>query len=283
MRYPVTTAIRRGLQPMPALRMCKLAIWECLYHLHRSMLTHLMMMLLYPPAGLLKKLETILEGIVDGLLWLMWIQNGHLGRVLTIATTCSRVSSNQMIIDCDLYIDLEGSSNSSKDNVQSVASTPPPPTPTKGANLQLPSLHGSISGGDVNESVVTFSQHPHVTKFGNWESGENVPYTVYFDKAQKDRNGGKMINPNDPQENPDMFPNIESPAQAQAPCLQNLDLTRGTNRTRSITRGDESPVIVAAVPKFGEWDENNPASADGYTHIFNQVRVERHAGECIGS
>lgn len=34
----------------------------------------------------------------------------------------------------------------------------------------------------------------------------------------------------------------------------------------------------AAVPKFGEWDENNPASADGYTHIFNRVREEKQSG-----
>lgn len=34
----------------------------------------------------------------------------------------------------------------------------------------------------------------------------------------------------------------------------------------------------AAVPKFGDWDENNPASADGFTHIFNKVREERQNG-----
>ncbi|WVZ07564.1 hypothetical protein V8G54_020910, partial [Vigna mungo] len=34
----------------------------------------------------------------------------------------------------------------------------------------------------------------------------------------------------------------------------------------------------AAVPKFGEWDESNPASADGYTHIFNRVREEKQVG-----
>ncbi|RVW20696.1 RPM1-interacting protein 4 [Vitis vinifera] len=34
----------------------------------------------------------------------------------------------------------------------------------------------------------------------------------------------------------------------------------------------------AAVPKFGDWDENNPSSADGYTHIFNKVREERQTG-----
>ena len=38
------------------------------------------------------------------------------------------------------------------------------------------------------------------------------------------------------------------------------------------------PEKGAAVPKFGEWDENNPASADGYTHIFNKVREERQGG-----
>lgn len=32
-----------------------------------------------------------------------------------------------------------------------------------------------------------------------------------------------------------------------------------------------------AVPKFGDWDEKNPASADGYTYIFNKVREERQS------
>lgn len=38
------------------------------------------------------------------------------------------------------------------------------------------------------------------------------------------------------------------------------------------------PERGAAVPKFGDWDESNPASADGYTHIFNKVREERQGG-----
>lgn len=29
------------------------------------------------------------------------------------------------------------------------------------------------------------------------------------------------------------------------------------------------------MPKFGDWDENNPASADGFSHIFNKVREEK--------
>ncbi|KAL9671232.1 hypothetical protein QQ045_008798 [Rhodiola kirilowii] len=47
--------------------------------------------------------------------------------------------------------------------------------------------------------------------------------------------------------------------------------SRLKNRDDDLDRG-------AAVPKFGEWDEDNPASADGFTHIFNQVREERHTG-----
>ncbi|XP_055816263.1 RPM1-interacting protein 4-like [Solanum dulcamara] len=44
----------------------------------------------------------------------------------------------------------------------------------------------------------------HVPKFGNWD-GENVPYTAYFENARKSNKGGKMINPNDPEENPEAF------------------------------------------------------------------------------
>lgn len=51
--------------------------------------------------------------------------------------------------------------------------------------------------------------------------------------------------------------------------------TPGRSKVRSVARGDETPERSAAVPKFGDWDENNPASADGYTHIFNKVREEK--------
>jgi RPM1-interacting protein 4 len=58
-----------------------------------------------------------------------------------------------------------------------------------------------------------WQQRSHVPQFGNWESGDNVPYTVYFDKARKGRGGGKMVNPNDPEENPDLFSDNSSSAQ----------------------------------------------------------------------
>ncbi|KAF3435953.1 hypothetical protein FNV43_RR23045 [Rhamnella rubrinervis] len=222
-------------------------------------------------------------------------------------------------------------------------------------------------------------QRSHVPKFGNWESEENVPYTAYFDKARKGR-GGKMINPNDPEENSDSLSDYSSsagappskaraerekpvgygavkPAHEQRRSKEDDDLRQFTNspahhenlgrkavndpthqhlgargvssgethrrpgrpsggsehsvdrspihrharvsgrdspswegknsydsshgtpgRSRLRNRGDEIPDQGAAVPKFGEWDENNPSSADGFTHIFNKVREERQTG-----
>jgi len=219
-----------------------------------------------------------------------------------------------------------------------------------------------------------------VPKFGNWESEENVPYTAYFDKARMGRTGGKMINPNDPQENPDLAEEygipeapVEAKAEPEEPTAQKAaggtherhksredgDLKeladsparhdnpnrrassesanqrhggRGPNSVENPRRParhsggsensmersplhpharipgrvggapspsweggrgtfesshgtpvrsrlrPESPDKSAAVPKFGEWDESNPSSADGYTHIFNKVREEKQGG-----
>lgn len=32
------------------------------------------------------------------------------------------------------------------------------------------------------------------------------------------------------------------------------------------------------LPKFGDWDVNDPASAEGYTVIFNKARDDRRSG-----
>nr|XP_043607184.1 RPM1-interacting protein 4-like [Erigeron canadensis] len=54
--------------------------------------------------------------------------------------------------------------------------------------------------------------------------------------------------------------------------------TPGRSRLRQVTLGDESPDDSTAVPVFGDWDDSNPASAEGYSHIFNKVREEKHGG-----
>uniref|UniRef100_A0A5B7A132 RIN4 pathogenic type III effector avirulence factor Avr cleavage site domain-containing protein n=2 Tax=Davidia involucrata TaxID=16924 RepID=A0A5B7A132_DAVIN len=55
--------------------------------------------------------------------------------------------------------------------------------------------------------------------------------------------------------------------------------TPGRSRLRSVNRGDETPDHSPAVPKFGDWDEGDPASSEGYSHIFNRVREERQSGD----
>ncbi|XP_042050583.1 RPM1-interacting protein 4-like [Salvia splendens] len=53
--------------------------------------------------------------------------------------------------------------------------------------------------------------------------------------------------------------------------------TPGRSRLRSVTRGDDSPDRGPAVPKFGDWDETDPAAAEGYTQVFNLVREEKNS------
>ncbi|XP_010250904.1 PREDICTED: RPM1-interacting protein 4-like [Nelumbo nucifera] len=36
------------------------------------------------------------------------------------------------------------------------------------------------------------------------------------------------------------------------------------------------------LPKFGEWDVNNPASAEGFTVIFNKARDEKKSSAIAG-
>ncbi|KAM0013589.1 putative RPM1-interacting protein 4/NOI4 [Helianthus debilis subsp. tardiflorus] len=54
--------------------------------------------------------------------------------------------------------------------------------------------------------------------------------------------------------------------------------TPGRSRLRQVTLGDESPDDSTAVPVFGAWDDNDPASAEGYSTIFDKVREEKHGG-----
>ncbi|CAI0457183.1 unnamed protein product [Linum tenue] len=37
------------------------------------------------------------------------------------------------------------------------------------------------------------------------------------------------------------------------------------------------------LPKFGEWDVNNPASAEGFTVIFSKARDEKKTGGTTGA
>ncbi|KAL6909555.1 hypothetical protein ACP4OV_001836 [Aristida adscensionis] len=54
--------------------------------------------------------------------------------------------------------------------------------------------------------------------------------------------------------------------------------TPGRSKLRSGGRGDETPDRGTAVPKFGEWDEKDPSTGEGFTDIFNKVKEEKQSG-----
>ncbi|KAI3853846.1 hypothetical protein MKX03_001174 [Papaver bracteatum] len=76
------------------------------------------------------------------------------------------------------------------------------------------------------------AQKPHVPEFGKWQNGENGQYTAYFDNARKGKTGGKMINPNDPQQNPDIF-SKETPQPA-------VKATSSQGRSETNTQGGKT-------------------------------------------
>ncbi|KAG0489406.1 hypothetical protein HPP92_008217 [Vanilla planifolia] len=220
-----------------------------------------------------------------------------------------------------------------------------------------------------------------VPKFGNWENDRSVPYTQYFDKARKGKSSTKLINPNDPLQNPEAFYDIDIPVHnleaspmvkhsrhkvqeevntqkavssmtteassankhaSNQPKQQRERELSGDHRRRtsrnnsgqepSVERSPHHPRLHvraaskggvfspsrekrsslekhglapstpgrtkmkpddrrsnhsldkgSAVPKFGEWDVMDPASADSYSYIFNQVREEKQSGSKLPS
>ncbi|XP_047310472.1 RPM1-interacting protein 4-like isoform X3 [Impatiens glandulifera] len=144
-----------------------------------------------------------------------------------------------------------------------------------------------------------------VPKFGEWgnqkEQQQNpVPYTMYFDNARKDKSAGggaiKIINPNDPQENPQLFaPQLQKPTtaynQERLPLPPNTPPRPviGSNRRNTSTSAgsdyslDRSPLHQANRATPGRDQHNNinntntsrnrrPGSRDDLSHHQTQER-----------
>ncbi|XP_076943338.1 RPM1-interacting protein 4-like [Bidens hawaiensis] len=171
-----------------------------------------------------------------------------------------------------------------------------------------------------------------VPKFGDWDNqGDDVPYTVYFEKAKKTRKS--KMNPqtsdkplqaaqikygeSEPKalqtsprskletrvsrEEADSRKSSDSSSQqprgVSRPSGGSFDNSprhhpRGGNRGSvssessygagsstpsrtklgQVTRGDENGDDRPAIPKFGDWDDSDPTSGEGYTELFNKAR-----------
>lgn len=86
-----------------------------------------------------------------------------------------------------------------------------------------------------------------VPKFGNWENAGDVPYTQYFDNARKGRTG-KMINPNDPQENPEAFSGEASPVHGTPSRTGSEQDTPRPRHERRLSREDGDHRRVVGSP-----------------------------------
>ncbi|KAK8493574.1 hypothetical protein V6N12_073419 [Hibiscus sabdariffa] len=56
----------------------------------------------------------------------------------------------------------------------------------------------------------------HVPKFGDWDN-DDLPYTTYFENARKEKSG-KIMNPNDPEENPEAFMYMRGSQESNQDC-----------------------------------------------------------------
>lgn len=52
-------------------------------------------------------------------------------------------------------------------------------------------------------------------------------------------------------------------------------VTHGGNANPKVGRNNNEGEMMASVPKFGSWDARDPKSGDGYTAIFNKVKIEK--------
>lgn len=74
--------------------------------------------------------------------------------------------------------------------------------------------------------LMMMMQRPHVPEFGAWDDG--LTYTAVFDEARAAK-GGKMINPNDPAENPDLAAILYGKPASAPPPPQGSDEPHGRN------------------------------------------------------
>eukprot|EP00252_Welwitschia_mirabilis_P023800 TRINITY_DN683_c0_g1_i1.p1 TRINITY_DN683_c0_g1~~TRINITY_DN683_c0_g1_i1.p1 ORF type:complete len:167 (-),score=38.88 TRINITY_DN683_c0_g1_i1:249-749(-) len=56
-------------------------------------------------------------------------------------------------------------------------------------------------------------------------------------------------------------------------------VTPGRSKMRGVgTKPDDTPEGSTTIPKFGDWNEKDPTSADDFTYIFNKRREEKQNG-----
>ncbi|CAH9068941.1 unnamed protein product [Cuscuta epithymum] len=53
--------------------------------------------------------------------------------------------------------------------------------------------------------------------------------------------------------------------------------TPSRSRLRPVTKGDDTPDHNLVIPKFGDWDDMDPSSAEQFSQVFDRVRDEKQS------
>ncbi|KAL8227350.1 hypothetical protein R6Q57_017182 [Mikania cordata] len=119
-----------------------------------------------------------------------------------------------------------------------------------------------------NTGVLRQKNETHVGREGDSGKSFDSPKRVYTLSHNQAKGGNRS--------------NTGSPLREKKVSSEGINgaasSTPGRSRLRQVTLDDESMDDSTAVPVFGEWDVSDPASADGYSHIFEKVREEKHGG-----
>ncbi|XP_042406159.1 RPM1-interacting protein 4-like isoform X2 [Zingiber officinale] len=127
-----------------------------------------------------------------------------------------------------------------------------------------------ISGSPLRQGPV-----PHRVTTESPVQGQGYQLT----SSEQKRGGRTGIGSEDKVERSPLHPHqVKASSRTDASSPFRGSSEGGTSRMRTGGRGDETPDKGSSVPKFGEWDESNPASADSFTGIFEKVREEKKHG-----
>ncbi|KMZ64825.1 hypothetical protein ZOSMA_34G01050 [Zostera marina] len=131
-----------------------------------------------------------------------------------------------------------------------------------------------------------------IPKFGDWE-GENIAFTYYFEKTRQIREGKLNSLPNSKTASPVKSiaqDGIQSEAEKSSlsshyhlsnasPRIQKSRHNHSSPKIRLVEQKDEIRDKQPTIPKFGEWEDSDPSTGDGFTEKFDRVRKENKNAE----
>ncbi|KAK1437378.1 hypothetical protein QVD17_03169 [Tagetes erecta] len=130
---------------------------------------------------------------------------------------------------------------------------------------------------DGNEQPPSSEQkHPIEPESGNRENEIKICFPPYIDYH---------VDVHEHVRGPPSCGRVRPPTHSPNPTMFHLHYHAKTPPSRGQVRpldNSPNPALLrqhyqeeATVPKFGEWDENKPSSADSYDHIFKKIREEQ--------